>query len=221
MLHTESLAMRENRSRTCRTGVGVLLFTALFLGRADAQPGVPVPPLRQVSLRVQINSALPDYAFFFTQDTVHISSDYLHSHQTVKTLGDPPGDPAEFFVLHDINFDGYLDLSTLERGGAKWGVSHYLVFDKKSGHFISNWLTRKLDQFKHNGIHPDAKSKEIRVDYLVVGEGLVSESYEIQGAELVLVETKEMNYDAKTKSSTITTKRLTGGKMKVIKTEPR
>lgn len=201
--------------------MGILLFTAVFLESANAQSAESVSSPRQVSIRTQINSAVPDYTFFLTPDRVYISSDYLNSRQTVKIGGEAPTDPASNFVLHDINFDGYLDLCTLERGGAKWGVSPYLVFDKKSGHFISNWLTRKLEQFKHNGIHPNAKSKEIRVDYLIISEGTVSESYKIQGAGLVLVETQEMHSDAKTQSSTITTKRLIDGKMKVIKTEPR
>ena len=122
--------------------------------------------------------------------------------------------------LHDINFDGYLDFATSERDGAKWGIRHYLVFDKVSGQFVANWLTRRLEQFKHNGIHLDVKSKEIRVDHLVLSEGLVSESYMIQGARLVLVETVEMHYDEEKLPSIITTKRLVNSEMRIIKTEP-
>lgn len=201
------------------TAVGIPLFAALLLVCARTQSGEPVSVFRPVEFRAQINSALPDYRFFLTEDTVYISSDYRNARQTVKTKGDPPSDPARHFVLHDINFDGYLDLATWELGGAKWGISHYLVFDHTSGLFVSNWLTRKLDQFKHNGIFPDPKSKEIRVDYLVISEGMVAETYKIQGSGLVLVETKEKHYDAGSQSSTVTTKRLVDGKMRIIKNE--
>lgn len=211
--------MQQNIPSNRFTWAELLLFPALVLGSVGAHSAEPGPDLRQVQIRAQINPALPDYNFFLTKDTVYISSEYLNARQTVKTKGDPPSDPAHYFVLHDINFDGYLDLATWEFGGAKWGISHYLVFDKKSGHFVSNWLTRKLDQFKHNGIRPDARSKEIRVDHLVTSEGLASETYRLQKDRLVLVETEEKHYDSESQTVTTVTKRLVDGKMKVIKKE--
>ena len=199
---------------------GIIFLIVFILGSRNTHCGESNSSPRQVNIQVQINAEMPVYAFFLTPDPVYISSEYLNSRQTVKIEGEWPTDPAFNFILHDIDFDGYLDFATSERGGAKWGICHYLVFDKVSGQFVSNWLTRRLEKLKHNGIHLDVKSKEIRVDHLVLSEGLVSESYKIQGSRLVLVETVEMHYDEEELSSIITTKRLVNGEMRIIKTEP-
>lgn len=203
-----------------KISIGTVFLTVYLLGSGNAHPGESTSYRRQVQIRVQINTEVPDYVFFLTPDSVSISSEYLNSRQVVQIEQEWPTDPAENFTVHDINFDGYLDFAIAERGGAKWGIYHYWVFDKSSGQFISNWLTEKLGQFKHNGIYPKAESKEIRVDYLIAGEGLASESYKIEGDRLILVETVDMHFDEENSSIVKTTKRLVDGEMRIVKTEP-
>jgi hypothetical protein len=196
------------------------LLGAMVLMAAAANSGETGDNRRQVEVHAQIHPELPPYRFFLTPDTVHVSSDHRDTRQTLKPEGQLPADPAFLFLLHDINFDGYLDFATTEHGGAKWGFYHHQVFDPTSGQFDTNWLTTELERLPANRMYPDGKSKQIRVEHLVVGEGRASESYEIRDDQLVLVESKEKVYDEDREESYVVTKRLIDGEMKVVQTEP-
>ncbi len=63
--------------------MAALVLTACFLASRNTHCGESASSRRQVSIQVQINAEVPDYAFFLTPDTVYISSEYLNSRQTV------------------------------------------------------------------------------------------------------------------------------------------
>ena len=196
------------------------LLGAMVLMVAAANSGKTGDNRRQVEVHAQIHPELPPYRFFLTPDTIYISSDYRDTRQALKPEGRLPADPAFLFLLHDINFDGYLDFATIEYGGAKWGHYHHRVFDPASGQFETSWLTTELGGLPANRMYPDGKSKQIHVEHLVVGEGQASESYEICDDQLVLVESKEKVYDEDREESCEVTKRLIDGEMKFVQTEP-
>jgi len=193
----------------------------LLLSVIDVGSGEAGAETRQVQVQAQIHPELPPYRFFLVPDTVYISSDYQETHQTVKLEGERLADPAFLFLLQDINFDGYLDFGTIENGGAKWVLYHFHVFDKNTGQFVTNGLTRAIEQLPANRLYPDGQSRQIYVEHLVVGEGRCSERYEIREGQLVLVEFREKVFDPDREASHFVTKKLINGEMKVVKPDDR
>ena len=188
---------------------------------------------RPTAIVAQIHPTMPKYSFSLIPDVheddpagrrqhvgrIQISKE--GSNEVFQTIDVFMEGSIEFFVrqfeILDINNDGYLDIGTLaEFGGAKWGRWQYWVYDPKSGRFITNWLTRRLSQFRCNEVCSDATSSEIHVHYLRM-EGVIDERYKVEGRRLVLAGTMELK--PKDKGFTMITKRLIKAKMEVTKVE--
>jgi hypothetical protein len=77
---------------------------------------------------------------------------------------------ASMFTRHfqakDVNFDGYLDIATLDGYGAKWSSCNYWLFDRRSGHFITNSLTRELGKLNFNEMILYPETQEILTTHL-------------------------------------------------------
>src|SRR5262249_45824078 len=83
---------------------------------------------------------------------------------TVKTYAEV-GSMVRFFRADDVNFDGNLDIAVLDDFGAKWGSLNYWIFDRRSGQFVANNLTREIRMLKHSQMHLDKATKSITINY--------------------------------------------------------
>lgn len=67
----------------------------------------------------------------------------------------------------DINMDGYLDIATVEQGGAEWGFFHWYEYDPEHRRFIVSSLADELSTLQQNGVAVNPQKKEIYVYTLV------------------------------------------------------
>jgi len=121
------------------------------------------------------------------------------------------------FSVIDVNLDGYLDIAVLDEFGAKWGRQNYWLFDKRSGRYVTNSLTKELCRITHNGIVPHPETKEIEVAHfpaLIPRPGKVSERYKIVNGHLVLTRKEEIR--STSKGLRVFTRKRVNGKMKTI-----
>jgi len=121
------------------------------------------------------------------------------------------------FTVIDINLDGYLDIAVLDEFGAKWGRQNYWLFDKRSGRYVTNSLTKELYRITHNGIVPHPETKEIEVAHfpaLIPRPGKVNERYKIVNGHLVLTRKEEIR--STSKGLRVFTRKRVNGKMKTI-----
>ena len=118
----------------------------------------------------------------------------------------------------DVNFDGYLDISFVREGGAKWGSRDYFLFDPSSGRFIANSLTKELGQIRENGIALDAKTREIRAGFMGPGTcpGGVN-IFRIENARLVQLQAEEVTSEHGHCVRTV--KKRADGKWKTVRVE--
>ncbi|HKX30732.1 MAG TPA: hypothetical protein VJ302_23785 [Blastocatellia bacterium] len=123
---------------------------------------------------------------------------------------------VHFFKAEDINFDGYLDLAVLVEYGAKWGRYQYWLFDKKSGRFVSNSLTRRLGRLTYNTIDLDPKAQEITLGFYL-GVCAQSETYRVLSRTLLLTAREER--ECVPDGTRVRLKRRIHGKWRLIKTE--
>jgi len=124
------------------------------------------------------------------------------------------------FTVIDVNLDGYLDIAVLDEFGAKWGRQNYWLFDKRSGRYVTNSLTKELCRITHNGIVPHPETKEIEVAHFpeqTPRPGKVSERYKIVRGHLVLTRTEEIR--STSKGLRIFIRKRVNGKMRTIDTK--
>jgi hypothetical protein len=67
----------------------------------------------------------------------------------------------------DINSDGYLDIASIEHGGAEWGFLHWYEFDPEQRRFIVSSLADELSAIQNKGVAVDLQRREIYVYSLV------------------------------------------------------
>jgi len=150
-------------------------------------------------MRVSINPELPAYQFKLTTQPLATSPGEIHAVGKIE-ISIPPSDAivqtieansiwdwglCQFFTAADVNFDGYLDISFVRDGGAKWASREYYIFDPLSGRYVGNALTQDLAKVKENGISFDSQTREIRAAFIgpwPCGGGL--NIYEIQNGRL-------------------------------------
>jgi hypothetical protein len=149
-------------------------------------PALPIPTVEGQSntFRVQVNPSLPPYDLKLTinpQPQRLIDNTFVVGWIEVTRNGQPVDKipvafhdasqnltwPQNGLRLLDINFDGSLDIATVERGGAEWGYLHWYQFDPSQGRFIFTSLTEELSALANNGIAADPQGRELRVDTLV------------------------------------------------------
>src|SRR5689334_14009711 len=164
---------------------------------------------RPINLLVQISPQLPPYQFVLISKPVPAPDGKVHSigrieiskagasapFQTIEARSFWDRGLCDFFDASDVNFDGYLDISFVREGGAKWGSRNYLVFDPPSGRFVTNEFTRQLDKVRDNGIQLDAKTREIRVAFM--GPGMCPGGlniFRVVGGQLVQTQDEEIEY---------------------------
>jgi hypothetical protein len=199
-------------------------------GRVDLGSGK-----EDVTLTVQIHPGLAPLRIHIVPDQVS-SVPGGHSPQHVGKIeiskqGSPGidqvievqsfGDAAmltRFFTMEDVNFDGYLDIGTLYEFGAKWGRYNYLVFDQKTGRFISTRLTNALARIGANERMFDPEHRTIHFSFLSLGETRIGETYKVQGERLILngVEDRQKSTQG---GFEIVTRAIRKGRMKVISVE--
>jgi hypothetical protein len=170
----------------------------------------------EVSFLVEINPKLSPYRFRLIPDPSALANcddpalkdRCLEDHPRVgrieiSTNGDPTilqtvevtSDAwASMFTQHfqakDINFDGYLDIATLDGYGAKWSSYNYWLFDERSGRFITNSLTRKLRKLDFNEMTLYPETKEIHTTSLP-SVCLAKRIHKIVNGRLVLMYVEE------------------------------
>ena len=155
--------------------------------------------LETMTMRVSINPELPAYQFKLTTQPLATGPGEIHAVGKIE-ISIPPSDAivqtieansiwdwglCQFFTAADVNFDGYLDISFVRDGGAKWASREYYIFDPLSGRYVGNALTQDLAKVKENGISFDSQTREIRAAFIgpwPCGGGL--NIYEIQNGRL-------------------------------------
>jgi hypothetical protein len=120
------------------------------------------------------------------------------------------------FMAEDVNFDGYTDFLVADDFGTKWESHKVWLFEKRSGKFITNSLTKELGALRANKLDFDSKSHTVHAHYLNLDVGRVGEVYKIAGSHLVLVQVEERQRD-KTRGWVVVTKEVRKGKMVVTK----
>jgi len=155
--------------------------------------------LEPIMMRVSISPTLPPYQFKLTIQSLAARPGEIHAVGKIEISIPPSGTVVQtieansiwdwglcqFFTAADVNFDGYLVISFVRDGGAKWASREYYIFEPLSGRYISNALTQDLAKVKENGISFDSQTREIRAAFIgpwPCGGGL--NIYEIQNGRL-------------------------------------
>lgn len=127
-----------------------------------------------------------------------------------------------WFTVMDVNFDGYLDIAAVTDFGAKWQRKHYWVFDKRTGKYTGNRLTRQLGKLAANTIDFDSNAKTVTLGFLTLDDSITKEVYRNNGSKLTLIEDESIRYDKKTNkvTATVTVRKRIHGRMKVVATHP-
>jgi hypothetical protein len=120
------------------------------------------------------------------------------------------------FMAEDVNFDGYLDFLVADDFGARWESHKVWLFEKQSGRFITNNLTKELGKLRTNRLELDPKSQTIHAHYLNLDAGKIGEVYRVAGGHLVLFQVIERQRD-KARGWVVVTKEVRKGKMVVTK----
>jgi hypothetical protein len=120
------------------------------------------------------------------------------------------------FMAEDVNFDGYTDFLVADDFGTKWESHKVWLFEKRSGKFITNSLTKELGALRTNKLDFDSKSQTVHAHYLNLDVGRVGEVYKIAGGHLVLIQVDERQRD-KARGWVVVTKEVRKGKMVVTK----
>jgi hypothetical protein len=120
------------------------------------------------------------------------------------------------FMAEDVNFDGYTDIRVADDFGTKWESHKVWLFDKRSGKFITNSLTKELGALRTNKLEFDPQSQTIHAHYLNLDVGRVGEVYRIAGDHLVLIQVDERQRD-KARGWVVVTKEVRKGRMVVTK----
>jgi hypothetical protein len=119
---------------------------------------------------------------------------------------------GDTFRAHDVNFDGFLDISVWKEFAGKWGSQWWWIYDPASGKFVQNELARELSDLKSNGIDFDAKKHEIRTHQLLVGCPLsLGDRYRVE--ENRLVEIHQEDAQPNENGCKVTVSDLVDGKM--------
>ena len=136
--------------------------------------------LEPIMMRVSISPTLPPYQFKLTIQSLAARPGEIHAVGKIEISIPPSGTVVQtieansiwdwglcqFFTAADVNFDGYLDISFVRDGGAKWASREYYIFEPLSGRYISNALTQDLAKVKENGISFDSQTHEIRAAFM-------------------------------------------------------
>jgi len=132
-----------------------------------------------------------------------------------------------FFEVRDANFDGYLDIATLQEAGGLWGRQNWRVFSPVSGKFIANDFTKALSAVSGNGLEFDGARHNITVPNLT-GPGPCGSTKKIYHVEesrrLVLIQTEDITWIWDQSHSfslgcTRSRRELVNGQMQVMKAE--
>lgn len=125
----------------------------------DQEDDIPSADI-DTPLQLQIDKHRPDY--LFKVSAYHNQADLLSNetqHVTIKIsrIGSSSkpiqtitlkvrDDISPSIELEDINFDGYPDIKMVTDFGGKFSDYNYWLFDKQSGRFISNSLSRQMQR---------------------------------------------------------------------------
>lgn len=93
--------------------------------------------------------------------------------------------PQWGLTKQDVNFDGYLDISVCQHGGAKWGRYYWYLYDPDKKEFYTNTLTKELSELTCAGFKTDPKTKRITITRFF-GAELTEYSYQIVDGHLCL-----------------------------------
>ena len=136
--------------------------------------------LEPIMMRVSISPTLPPYQFKLTIQSLAARPGEIHAVGKIEISIPPSGTVVQtieansiwdwglcqFFTAADVNFDGYLVISFVWDGGAKWASREYYIFDPLSGRYVGNALTQDLAKVKENGISFDSQTHEIRAAFM-------------------------------------------------------
>lgn len=169
---------------------------------------------RELTFWLEVNPKLPPYKFrLIPEAVVGDPSGTGDSPHRVGQIEISTGTPshlvqkidvytradASFFTAYfkaiDVNFDGFLDIAVTDQFGIKWGREKYWLFDKRTGRYITNQLTKELYRITHNGIELHPETREIEVGHFpeqIPRPGKVSERYKLINGRLILIGTEEI-----------------------------
>jgi len=198
---------------------------------------VKTPDTDQETLWLKVNKDLPPYKVQLIPDLAVMdgagANNPPHRVGQIEIWSGNPVDPVQtievvtragianfrgYFTAVDINMDGYLDIAVVDDFGAKWVRQKYWLYDKDSGRFITNSLTKDLHRLTNNGIVLNPESKEIKVKFLTVPPGIVSETYKLENGHLVFVQMEEIR-ETKEGGTRIFIKKKVNGKMTTVGTK--
>jgi hypothetical protein len=158
----------------------ILIFSINHQALAGQKP-ITVQIADPVEFYAVINPELPLYHFRFLpnpKDNYVGESQYvgrveIDGPNNIQQSIDVFAHAAAFdFINHyyicDINFDGYTDLGVVESISAKFATYNFLIFDPRSGQFITNHLTQELNQIAIYDLVIDPDTQEIYADTLDV-----------------------------------------------------
>jgi hypothetical protein len=178
-------------------------------------PDSPVPQKKDPpnTFSLQVNPSLPPYDFklitnpqparlidnTFVVGWVEVSQDGKQVDRIPVAFHDASQNltwPQLGLRALDVNFDGYLDIATVERGGAEWGYYHWLQFDPTRNQFTFNSLTDDLSALTNNGMAIDPQTREILV-YSLVATCASTYTYVNASGHLVLKQKEEFKQSEK------------------------
>jgi len=207
----------------------VLTAEDFSTGKVDRGPG-----RERLALKIQINKRLPPYTFNIIPDPavsdsggsdnpvhhvgwIEISAGNSNSARQKIDVSTRAGasNLTRSFTAEDVNFDGFLDIAVFHEFGAKWGRVDYWLYDKHTGRFIRDPLTRELKRMTFAEMERNTKTKELTfTDYIGVCQQ--NSTYKVTGGHLLMME--RVHRVCTQSGEKVFLEKRVNGRMKLVKT---
>jgi len=128
----------------------------------------------------------------------------------------------ESFEVKDVNFDGFLDMSVIQDGGAKWVRQTWWMFAPAPGKFVLNEFSKQLGEVSHNGLDLDSAHQDITARHLtdLTGCGPTKDVYHVEQGRLVLIHKEAISFPTGgALGCTLTTSDRVNGRLRVRKVQ--
>ena len=135
---------------------------------------------------------------------------------------DNPKRFLQSFEMKDVNFDGYLDISVIREGGAKWVRQTWWMFSPALGRFVSDAFSKELGEVSHNGLELDSAHLDITARHLtdLTGCGPTKDIYHVEHGRLVLIHQEAISFPpGNAPGCTLTTSDRMNGRLRVKKVQ--
>jgi hypothetical protein len=132
---------------------------------------------------------------------------------------DNPKRFLQSFEVKDVNFDGYLDISVIREGGAKWVRQTWWMFSPALGRFVSDAFSKQLGEVSHNGLELDSARQNVTARHLtdLSGCGPTKDIYHVEGGGLLLIHQEAISFPGGAPGCTLTTSDRMNGRLRIKK----